>query len=165
MQPKHFWGLGDNSKNESFVVQRSRILWSVECIPVFYRILCLNTSHKSKIDRFRSNGQNIQSIFFGVRIPFPLSAYKRSIAFRMEVFKQRHRAWGIQGGSKTVAGRSPCRRRPLNWLQGRFRGGRQQDVEVLGMVSPSDTLESPWIPPAIRPCFLNRVEWFCFSFC
>jgi hypothetical protein len=41
-------------------------------------------------------------------------------------------------------------RRPLNWAQGRFRGGRPYGVESLGIAGPSDTLGSPWIPHEIR---------------
>jgi hypothetical protein len=50
----------------------------------------------------------------------------------------RRTAWGIQVSSKTAAGHPPC-------------GGHLQGVEGQGMVGPSDTLVSPWVPLAIRP--------------
>jgi hypothetical protein len=55
------------------------------------------------------------------------------------------------------AGRPPCRRLPLKWPYGRFRGGRLQGVEGSGLAGPSDTLGRPSPPLAMQGPWPRRV--------
>jgi hypothetical protein len=50
-------------------------------------------------------------------------------------------AWGVQEGRRRPKAACPASRPPC--LQG---------VKGLGMAGPSETLESPWPPFAVRPC-------------
>ena len=63
---------------------------------------------------------------------------------------QAHTAWSILGGSGTSSGQLQAAT-PATAIS-LFQGWHPQNVDLLDMVSPSNTLGSPWKPHEIRTC-------------
>jgi hypothetical protein len=61
-------------------------------------------------------------------------------------------AWGIQESTETAVGHLTCWRPSLKRPYGRFMGGHSHGIKGQGLVGPSDTLGSAWIPLGMRPC-------------
>jgi hypothetical protein len=49
--------------------------------------------------------------------------------------------------------------RGFSWGRYRFRDDHPEGREGLGMAGHSDSLGSPWIPHAIRPCYALKIPF------